>query len=474
MGEEIATSRFSSRDFDEFTNRLREETRLLKEWFADGKFEEAHPVGGFEVEAWLVDREGLPAPINECFLERLDDPLVVPELSRFNIELNTPPQVLAGPALSRMQADLERTMARCDETAGSLDAQVATVGILPTVRDRDLTVANMSNQQRYRALNDQVLRMRHGRPIRLDIQGHERLQTEHRDVMLEAATTSFQIHAQVDPAMAVRYYNAAMVAAAPMVAAAANSPFLFGRDLWDETRIPLFEQSVNTCDEADSAHCPPPRVTFGDGYVKESLFEYFSENLGRFPILLPVHYDTPLECLSHLRLHNGTIWRWNRPLIGFADDQRPHLRIEHRVVPAGPSVCDAIANAALFFGLMHGFAAWGEPAIAFADARENFYSAARHGLAAELRWRDGVRVSAQVLLLENLIPVARQGLLDLGLDRNDVDAYMEIVNRRVASGRNGASWQRAYRARYGCSMSELTAVYLEYQRVGKPVHEWAI
>ncbi len=477
MGEEIPTSHFSSQDFEDFTNRLRDETFLLKDWFARDKFAKGHEVGGFELEAWLVDSEAHPAPINKPFLELLNSPSVVLELSRFNVELHTPPQVLRADALSCMQRELESTWQSSNEAASAFDAKLAMIGILPTVREEDLSLSNMSDLERYRALNEQVFRMRHGHPLRLDIQGRERLQTEHRNVMLESATTSFQIHLQVDAASAVRYYNAAQIVSAPMVAASANSPYLFGKDLWDETRITLFEQSINTCDERDIAHCPPARVTFGDAYIKESLLELYTENLGRFPVLLPCRFDDPKALLHHLRLHNGTIWRWNRPLIGFGDNGTVCLRIEHRVVPAGPSAGDSIANAALFYGLVHALSKLEvspESQFEFGDARENFYTAARHGLTAELKWLQGFRGSAQVLLLEELIPMARRGLLALGLDKDEADDYLDIIDRRVRTGRNGAAWLRAYRARHECTMQELTTVYLEHQNLGKPVHEWVI
>jgi gamma-glutamyl:cysteine ligase YbdK (ATP-grasp superfamily) len=477
MGEEIASSRFSGRDFAEFTERLREETDLLRQWFEQGRFANEPPVGGFELEAWLVDREARPAPINRRFLESHGDGDVVPELSRFNVELNTPPERLVGNVLGKMFRALDGNWAACNETAAGLDARLAMIGILPTVREQDLTLANMSDLERYRALNEQVFRLRHGKPLRLDIQGRERMQTEHRNVMLEAATTSFQIHMQLGARDAVRHFNAAIILAAPIVAVTANSPFLFGRDLWDETRIALFEQSINTCDEAIPVHCPPQRVTFGGGYVRDSLLEIFEDNLRHFPPLLPVRYEDPVEDMHHLRLHNGTIWRWNRPLIGFSAAGEPHLRIEHRVAPSGPTVRDCIANAALFFGLSHSLAGQEiapESLLDFDEARRNFYAAARHGLSAELQWLDGSRGSAHVLLLEVLLPRARAGLYKLGLDRDEADAYMNIIEQRVRSGRNGAGWLRGYRARYGCSMEELTAVYLEHQSIGKPVHEWMI
>jgi hypothetical protein len=57
-------------------------------------------------------------------------------------------------------------------------------------------------------------------------------------------------------------------------------------------------------------------------YARESILECFEANRTRYPVLLPAVMDEPPESLAHLRLHNGTIWRWNRPLIGF--DEQGH------------------------------------------------------------------------------------------------------------------------------------------------------
>jgi hypothetical protein len=223
-------------------------------------------MGGFELEAWLIDDAARPAPVNEPFLAALDNPMVVPELARFNVELNDHPQHLWGSALSRFEASLGATWQRCSKVAAELNTRLLMIGILPTVREAELTQANMSDLKRYRALNEQVLRLREGRPLELDIHGREHLKTSHKSVMLEAATTSFQLHLKVHPGNATRAYNASLVLSAPMVAAAANSPYLFGHDLWDETRIPLFEQSVSVSGFAGASHGPMRRITFGSGY----------------------------------------------------------------------------------------------------------------------------------------------------------------------------------------------------------------
>jgi gamma-glutamyl:cysteine ligase YbdK (ATP-grasp superfamily) len=475
MGDEIAHTQFTVADFTAFEGKLASETQLLGRWFEAGAFSCRGPVCGLEVEAWLIDANGLPAPRNQLLLERLGNPLVVPELARFNVELNVQPRALQARALSRLHDDLSGTWVACQSAAADLGTRLIMCGILPSVTQLHLTLANMSEQKRYRALNEQVLRLRDGKPLMLDIHGQEHLHLLHEDVMLESAATSLQLHLQVDLSQAVRYYNAAQIVSAPLLAACANSPYLFGKDLWDETRIPLFEQAVEVGGFAGASRGPVRRVSFGTGYAKESLYECFVENQQHFPVLLPMAFPDAVERMRHLRLHNGTIWRWNRPLLGFDEDGTPHLRIEHRVLPAGPTVIDSIANAAFFYGLVHTLAT-NSPApeyqLQFAIARDNFYATARSGLDAHITWLEGRKLGVRSLLLEQLIPQARYGLELLGIDAIDRDRYLGIIKARVENACTGTNWQRAFVARHGHDMRALTEAYYQRQQSGVPVHDW--
>jgi len=471
MGQEITSSQFTAEDFEEFAERLSQETRLLEHWLDAGVFTDTGHVAGFELEAWLVDHRARPAPVNEPVLEKLADPLVVPELALFNLELNGTPQPLMGAALTDLAEELRATWKRCNAAAAELDARLAMMGILPTVEEGDLTLENMSSMQRYRALDEQLTQLRGGLPLHLELSGRERISVNHENVMLESATTSFQIHLKVDTEQAGRFYNAAKIISGPMVAVSANSPYLFGAELWDETRIPLFEQAVQAGDAEEIR-----RVTLGVGYV-DSILDCFRANLERYPVLLPELMDEPEQLLPHLRLHNGTIWRWNRPLVGFGDRGVPHIRIEHRVVPAGPTVDDSIANAAFYFGCVRalsGMASPPERRLPFSRARNNFYQAARHGLDAELEWLDGTRGGAVTLLRQQLLPLAAEGLERLGIDPDEAAHWLGIITRRLETGRNGAVWQRAWVNRHGRDMAALTEAYMERQESGRLVHEWTL
>lgn len=477
MGQEIRRTRFTAADVARFAARVGEETALLAQLEAAGRVVERGGVGGLELEAWLVHPDGRPADLNEPFLERVALPSVVPELSRFNFEVNVAPQGLAGDGLARLGDELAATLARCRDAARSLDADVLAIGILPTVTEADLRPEHMSRLKRYRALNRQVLAQREGRPLALEIVGRERLSTVHHDVMLEAATTSLQAHLQVPASRAARYFNAAALSAAPLVAATANSPLLFGKLLWEETRVPLFEQAVAVGGYDAARGGPVRRVTFGSRYAA-CFGELFRENLEHYPPLLPEVDDAaPPEALAHLRLHNGTVWRWIRPLVERNPDGSHHYRVEQRVMPAGPSVADMLANLAFCFGLWEALAAENAGAavdLPFAEARDNFYQAARLGLAARLGWRDGRRSTAAALIRDELLPLAQFGLAELGVERSLAERLLAVVDARVRSGRTGAAWQREFYEARGRDAAALTRAYLERQLQGRPVHEWSV
>lgn len=471
MGQEIPYQTFTSEDFYQFDVRLTQETRLLERMFAGDAFKNAHPVGGFELEAWLVDEQARPAAANVTFLQRLNNPEVVPELSLFNIEINVPPLILQEQALDHFARHLQFNWQACRDTARTMGMDLMCVGIHPALRDSQLTLENMSQSERYRVLNEQVLSLRNARPITLDLQGNTALRTVHRDVMLEAATTSFQVHLQIPQSLAVATYNAAQLVSAPLVAVSANSPYLFGADLWDESRIPLFEQAV------DLGEMGGQRVCFGDDYLQASLLECFTDNLRRYPPLIPSHLDEPAETLPHLRLHNGTIWRWNRPIIGFDELGQAHLRVENRVLPSGPTVADMIANAAFYWGLTWELAnnnRFWQQALPFVRVRDNFYAAARHGFNCRLHWFDGRQHDCTTLILDTLLPLAEKGLTDLGLAAGDISVYLGIIEARTRTRQNGASWQRAWVRHYGPDMEALSRAYLAQQWSGRPVHQWEL
>lgn len=473
MGQEIPDSSFNEDAFVEFARRLADETVLLSQWEQAGELRGDDFRLGYELEGWLVGDDAMPAPDNQRFLETMADDMVVPELARFNFELNAKPLDFGAGMFDAMQHSLLSRWQRCQTAAQVCGLHALSIGILPTVRRSDLTLDNISAMTRYKALNEQVFRLRNGRPIQLKIDGAEALSLQHNDVMLEAGATSLQIHLQVGSDRAVRAFNASKIASAAMVALGANSPFLFERQLWAETRIPLFEQAV-AVGQSDYSK----RVTFGIRYAENSIIECFEANRDRYPILLPDISGSDPDPLAHLRLHNGTVWRWNRPLVGFdGPAKKPHYRIEHRVVAAGNSSVDMVADTAFFIGLMMGLMhaeVAPETQLPFEAARDNFYQAARYGLQAQNRWLDGHCGPLDELILQKLLPMAGEGLVSIGLHADEISRWLSIIEQRLAVGQTGAAWQIGWIEKYGKDWPALVQAYIEQQQKDVPVHRWSL
>ncbi|MGB1540242.1 MAG: hypothetical protein ACPG80_04720, partial [Rickettsiales bacterium] len=410
---------------------------------------------GMELEAWLADGGYSPKACNKPFLEQLNHRLVGPELSQFNFELNSTPIALnsAGDALSQMHNELESTWQACTACAGEMGLNALAIGVLPTLKDKMLSPETMSTYKRYEALNKQLFAMQGDEEIAFHIEEGEGLHLEQADIMLEAAATSLQVHFQIPQRRAVRAYNASQIASAPLVSASCNAPYLYGKALWEETRIAIFERAVPGGHLRDEEGRLITRVGFGSGYAKESLMEPFSENMTGYPPLLPTDLGGTPEMLNHLRLHNGTVWRWNRPLIGVDENTgEASLRIEHRAMSAGPTISDIMANIAFYLGLTTALMmeeTAPETQLPFAKARDNFYAAAQNGLNAELAWLDGKNHKAQDLCMA-LTQAARKGLEQLGILEDDIARYVDgILVPRIASGQTGSAWQKAYIAKHG-------------------------
>ena len=474
MGQDLRNATSTAADRAASRAALRQETGQLKTWCDERRFAgQEVPTAGLEIEGWLVDENHLPAPLNAAFLAAADDPEIVAELSKFNFEINAPPLPLTGDVLARTRSGLEATWRRCRDVACGLGLRPVTIGMLPTVRDEMLQPAWMSASKRYEALSRELFARRRAEPLHIDIAGQDHLDYRCDHLMLEAACTSLQVHLAVAQEEAARLYNAAVLAAGPLVAASANSPFLYGRSLWAETRIPAFEQATAMLGFRDLQGRNVRRVTLGTGYLRQSMLELFVENLS-YPDLLPEQLPDDGR-LRHLRLQNGTVWRWVRPIVGFDNVGTPHLRLEHRVMPAGPSIADMVANIALCHGLVLALGRQDTPPeeiAPFEAVRSNFYACARHGLDARISWA-GRTVGVQQLLLDTLLPAARAALDDAGVAPEDLALYVDdILHRRLLTGRTGTAWQRGFVDLNGPNWQALTERYVAHQAGGRPVHEW--
>ncbi len=473
VGQEIESCEFTTADFMAFKSQLSQETALLREWLESGRTDSHTGTSGLELEACLIDKHLRPASQNELLIKSLNDPMVVPELAKFNIEVNTPPFAADTNMLSAIASALTERWNHCLQVAAQHNLDLCLAGVLPSLRDDDLHMGNVSPLRRYQALNQQILKGRRFRPLDIHIESdYDSLTVQHNDVMTEASTTSLQIHLQLAPDDFAAYYNASLLASAPLVAACANSPLVFGKLLWDESRIPLFEQSVAVpCFLGEHGEVVQ-RVNFGSSYLKHSVIEIFEENMVAYPVLLPFLFNQNQNApFAHLQLHNGTIWRWNRALLKVNDQSQLQFRLEHRTLPAGPTITDCVANIAFFYGLV-GWLAHRRPAISFAAARQNFYRAARYGLRAKLSWDGREQVPLDKLLLDELIPAARKHMETVGFDRADANYYVnEVVGERVRRQQTGAIWQRNFYLSHNRNLQHLMAAYLENGKRGA-VYTW--
>lgn len=474
MGQELSKSDFEQDAEDRYRVQLRRETGILKSWFDDRAFDQTDQfTTGLELEAWLLDRDHLPTPRNEEFLAAANDPDIVSELSKFNFELNAPPRPLDAQCFHDTETALLANWAKVERAAHLLDIKPCMAGIVPTVRDDMLQTKWMSNTNRYKALNTEVMRRRRGQDLHIDIKRDDHLRYHCEHIMLEGACTSLQAHLKINQDDAVRFYNAALAVAGPLVAATANSPFLYGKSLWAETRIPAFEQATALENFRDKHGRNVRRVTLGTGYIRNSLLELFLDNLS-YPVLLP-ELKQPSHKLPYVQLQNGTVWRWIRPILGFDGSGQPHLRIEHRVMPSGPTLADTVANLALCHGMIFALARADtapEDVMPFEDIEANFYACAKEGLRAKVRWM-GKETGVQSLLVDQLIPAARSALEREGVSNDDLDyCFQHIMGPRVRSGRTGTNWQRSFVNVNGPNFQALTEAYVAQQKSGSPVHLW--
>ena len=458
---------------------------------SEAKFHPERRSFGMEIELNLTDDAGDPALVNAAALEAIANPDFQTELGQFNVEINMAPRLLEGTVFSELERDARASLNTAEERARTVGAHMMLIGILPTIGAAHLNAESFSASPRYALLNEQIFAAR-GEDLEISIAGVERLSTYAETIAPEAACTSVQLHQQVDPDAFARHWNAAQAIAGAQVAVGANSPFFYGKELWRETRIALFEQATDTRPEELKVQGVRPRVWFGERWVT-SIFDLFEENVRYFPALLPVcEQEDPLATLERgdvpklgeLRLHNGTIYRWNRPIYDVVRDQ-PHLRVENRVLPAGPTVVDILANAAFYYGLLRVIADEERPVwtqMSFSAAEENFHAGARDGIEARLYWPGVGEVPAAELVLRRLLPLAREGLARVGVDSADADRLLGIIERRCVTVRNGASWQsEAFHHLYedkGMDRSDalrrMTQVYREHMHSNVPVHEWAV
>jgi len=491
VGAGVEREHFQHLDYDRFGERLERGLEALRSLLARPGFGAGQTTVGAELELFLVDPAGRPLPLNDAVSADTRDGRVTVEVDRFDLEVNLTPALMAGRPFSAFGRELDEVLRVVGRAAAAYGGRLAMIGILPTLHPDDLGRGALSDRSRYRAIDRGLRRLRH-EPFRVRIDGQDPLQTVCDGISLEGANSSWQVHLRVDPAAFGRTYNAVQLATPPVLAAAGNSPTFLGHRLWDETRIVLFKQAVDVRDEA--AHgLRVARVAFGTDWVGDGAIEQFEQSVRLHQPVLPMLADEdPLDQvldgrvprLAELRLHQGTVWRWNRAIYDPAGGG--HLRIELRSLPSGPTVTDMLANAAFAFGLSLALApqarAWTRT-LPFAQVHRDFYRAAKHGLDARIAWQldpGWPRTYLAAELIPLLLPRAHDGLVGAGVAPGEARDLLEVVRERVASRQTGAVWQRRVLARLVPELGRERALaamldrYVELSAAGSPVHTWPV
>ena len=492
MGEDVDSRNFTRQDRQQYRAKLRRCLDVFAQMLAEARFDFDRPLTGLEIEFNLIDARQDPAMRNADVLAAVANEDFQTELGQFNIEINVPPRSLVGTAVAELEAELRASLNDAEERSRAIGAHIVMIGMLPTLTPEHLTGESLSANPRYKLINEQIFAAR-GEDLHIAIDGVERLSTQADTIAPEAACTSVQFHLQVSPQDYAPTWNAAQCLAGVQLALGANSPFLFGKELWRETRVALFEQATDTRPEELKAQGVRPRVWFGERWIT-SIFDQFEENVRYFPALLPVCDDEdPVEVLARgdtprlaeLRMHNGTIYRWNRPVYDVYRG-KPHLRVENRVLPAGPTVVDVLANGAFYYGLLRTLCEQERPVwsqMSFRTAEDNFRAGARHGIHAQIYWPGTGEVPATELVLRHLLPLAHQGLAAWGVDSSVSDRLLGVIERRCTTHLNGAEWQaRAFHQidqemqplDRRDALREMLLRYVEQMHTNEPVHNWPL
>ncbi len=490
MGDLNVTLVSNQKQLNDFTKHLLLDVQALERMIEEDWFDDGPGKIGAEQEICLIDEYFKPAPVAMELLEKLDDDNFTTELAKFNIEANLMPLEFKEHCFSRLEGDINGLLDKLRVVANEMDIDFLITGILPTLRKFDMELENLTPLQRYHALVKAISKLR-GKTYELRIKGIDELNLKHDSAMLEACNTSFQVHMQVRPEEFVEKYNIAQLLTAPTVAIASNSPLLFGKRLWSETRVALFQQSVDTRITSEHLRDKSPRVTFGNQWLQNSILDLYKEDIVRFRVMLMSNLEgdvmkmldegiTPK--LRALTIHNSTVYRWNRPCYGISANGKPHFRIENRVLPAGPSVVDEVANAAFWLGMMTAFEHHYpnvDQLMDFDDAKSNFIATSFNGINSEIKWFNGKKIGVSKLIKEELLPIAREGLESKNISKSDIDRYLSVIESRNEKQKNGTTWLlNSYsnlvkeKKTKEEVMLAICSAMVEHQKKGNPVHEW--
>jgi CBS domain-containing protein/gamma-glutamylcysteine synthetase len=492
MGEQKVSIVSDDIAMQQFVKKLLRDIQSLEYMLEHEWFETDTIRIGAEQEMCLIDKRSFkPATIAMEALDKMKKyDWVETELAKFNLETNLTPRVFEGKCLSELENENQEKLQIISKHLNKMNSELILTGILPTLRKYDLEMSNLTPKKRYFALMEAINEQLIGNAYELRLSGIDELLIRHDSPLLEACNTSFQVHLQVTPAEFAPLYNISQALAAPVMAIAANSPIVFGKRLWHESRIALFQQALDVRTTNNHMRDRHPRVNFGTDWLNESIMEIYREDIARFRVLLSADVDEDsmaminegkVPKLRALQVHNSTVYRWNRPCYGISENGKPHLRIENRVLPSGPTVLDEVANAAFWLGAVVGMREVVpdiRKEISWEDAQDNFVKAAKFGIDSKFNWFGEKKVSACDLVLEELLPIARKGLKSKNIASKDIDRYLGVIEERAKNHMNGARWQlRAFtklskEVTRDEALSVLTASMIENQAKNAPVHQW--
>lgn len=481
MGQHFDKDSFTPDDHDVFRERLQKQILALKDVISKPGFSDGDSSFGAELELYIIDAQGRPAPKNQHLLETLNHPLLTEELNKFNLEINLSPTKARGRPFTAMTEEASGILQSLNLAAKTIDNQIATIGILPTLDSSHLQRNFMTDLPRYRALTNELISLK-GEPFMVDINGIDSLKMHSDEVTLEGANTSFQVHFKVPASRFADLYNAAQLTTPLVLALAGNSPTFMGQRLWQETRIALFKQSIDNRIKNLTKWRQPARVSFGHGWLREGAWDLFAESVALYRPILP--YVSPTnKPFAELNLHHGTVWSWNRAVFEAKDGG--HLRIEYRALPSGPTLVDMMANAALCIGWTQAVAKQVPDMLhklPFEYSEYNFYRAAQDGLAAKILWpteqQHALREQHIGDVIAKMLPLAAEGLSELGVELPEIDRLLNVIDRRLANQQTGASWQLSDLARLRekndkeSALHKMLRNYMALSHSGEPVATW--
>lgn len=490
MGSQAVKAIETEAQRKEFTKQLLYDLEALATMIETDDFEKGIQRIGAEQEMCIVDSFYSPSFNALEILDEINDPHFTTELGLFNMEANLDPLVLEDNCFSQLESDLTDLLAKAHTASEKIENnKIVLTGILPTLKRSDLIFENMTPHKRYKTLND-VLKKIKGDDFKLQIRGVDELIVHHESILFEACNTSFQVHLQIGLDAIIDKYNWSQAFAGPILSVMTNAPMLLGKELWSETRIALFQQSVDLRNTSHLLREQKPRVSFGTDWIRNSILDVFTDDITRYKALVTTDFEgNSVDDLANgikpklkaLNLHNGTLYKWNRVCYGVAKNVA-HLRIENRYIPAGPSIKDEIANALFWVGVMQGMPddcknIWEK--MDFKDARGNFIKAARTGIDSYFNWF-GKGMSAKKLALKVLIPMAKKGLEKSKVSDVDIAYYLDIIEQRIKKNTTGSKWQiRSARKLKETISAEETNILVTYnlyknQLQNLPVHEWQL